>query len=192
MSCQHPGCSLEIFIRCTNHCTLNLCLEHVIEHGDMFLSDFAGALDRLDNLSSTLIEETTAAVLQVSPVIPIGMNLESCHRPTLQIDERRQNEIARVNRTYDERQEEIQKRLFLAENIDAALTERKDLFSKSGPEQAYQLAQHDLEQIKIYAAEISKQLYGKEIKTEQATPMEYGISSHHSSRHVCRTAERSF
>ena len=82
MSCQHPDCSLDIFIRCTNHCTLNLCLEHVIEHGDMFLSDFAGALDRLDNLSTTLTEETTAAISQVNPVILIRMNVESCLRST--------------------------------------------------------------------------------------------------------------
>ena len=180
MSCQHPGCSLDIFIRCTNHCTLNLCLEHVIEHGDMFLSDFAGALDRLDSLSSTLTEETTAAVSQVSTVMLIRMNVELCLRSTLQIDERRQNEIARVNRMYDERQEKIRKRLFLAESINTALTDRKERYSKSGSEQAYQVAQHDLEQLKIYAAEINKQLYVKEIKKEQTTPVEYGIGSHHS------------
>ena len=102
--------------------------------------------------------------------------------PPLQIDERRQNEIARVNRMYDERQEQIRKRLFLAENIDATLTERKEHFSKCGSEQAYQVAQHDLEQMKIYAAEISKQLCAKEIKKKHAIPpVEYGIISSHSS-----------
>ena len=93
---------------------------------------------------------------------------------------------------YDERQEQIRKRLFLAENINAALTDRKEHFSKSGPGQAYQVAQHDLEQMKIYAAEISKQLCATEIKKEQATPAEYGIDSPHSSWHVCRTAARFF
>ena len=66
MSCQHAGCSLEIFTTCPNHCTQNLCLAHVIEHGDIFVRDFTKTLDHLDKTTCTLIEEANIAATEVN------------------------------------------------------------------------------------------------------------------------------
>jgi hypothetical protein len=65
MTCEHPGCSFTIFSSCTNHCTKNVCLEHLIEHGDIFLSDFTNLLDHLDKSTCNLINEANNAVTQV-------------------------------------------------------------------------------------------------------------------------------
>lgn len=66
MSCQHAGCSLEIFTTCPNHCTQNLCLAHVIEHGDIFVRNFTKTLDHLDKTTCTLIEEANIAATEVN------------------------------------------------------------------------------------------------------------------------------
>lgn len=66
MTCEHPGCSFDVFSSCINHCTKNLCLEHSMEHGDIFLKDFTKLLDNLDQSTRTLMSEANDAVKQVS------------------------------------------------------------------------------------------------------------------------------
>ncbi len=66
MTCEHSGCSLNAFSTCTNHCKQNVCLEHLIEHGDRFLHDFTNLLDQLDKSTSNLTTEMTNCATQVS------------------------------------------------------------------------------------------------------------------------------
>ncbi len=66
MTCEHPGCSFYIFSSCTNHCMKNVCLEHLIEHGDIFLNDFTNLLDHLDKSTSILMKEVNNSATQVS------------------------------------------------------------------------------------------------------------------------------
>ncbi|CAF3356934.1 unnamed protein product [Rotaria sp. Silwood1] len=64
MTCQHPGCSFDIFSSCINHCMQNLCLIHLIDHGDIFLHDFTDLLDHLDKSTCILMQETNFAETQ--------------------------------------------------------------------------------------------------------------------------------
>ncbi len=66
MTCEHPGCSLNAFSTCANHCKQNVCLEHLIEHGDIFLNDFTNLLDHLDKSTSILMKEVNNSATQVS------------------------------------------------------------------------------------------------------------------------------
>jgi hypothetical protein len=43
----------------------NVCLEHLIEHGDIFLNDFTNLLNHLDKSTRTLMKETNNAGTQV-------------------------------------------------------------------------------------------------------------------------------
>ena len=66
MTCEHPDCSLSIFSSCTNHCTKNVCLQHLIEHGDKYLNDFTYLLDQLDKSTCTLINEINNTSIEVN------------------------------------------------------------------------------------------------------------------------------
>ena len=88
MTCQHLGCSLEIFTTCPNHCTLNLCLAHVMEHGDIFVRDFTKTLDHLDKTTSTLIDEANVAATEVSERFCQCCLRDSSHRPSATLDRR--------------------------------------------------------------------------------------------------------
>jgi hypothetical protein len=66
MTCQHSGCSLDIFSSCINHCTQHVCLKHLIEHGDIFLSDYTERLNHLDKSTTILMKEANIAATQVS------------------------------------------------------------------------------------------------------------------------------
>lgn len=68
MTCEHSNCSFNIFSSCINHCNQNLCLEHLIEHGDIFLNDFTNLLNLLDTSTATLMKETNYAATQVSEI----------------------------------------------------------------------------------------------------------------------------
>jgi hypothetical protein len=66
MTCQHPGCSFTIFTLCTNHCMKNVCLEHLIEHGDTMLNDYTNLVDHIDKSTCILMNEVNSAATQVS------------------------------------------------------------------------------------------------------------------------------
>ncbi len=71
MTCQHPACSFHIFSSCTNHCMKNVCLKHLMEHGDIFLHDYTNLLNHLDKSTDLLMKEVNFATTQVSEGIII-------------------------------------------------------------------------------------------------------------------------
>jgi len=144
MTCQHPGCSFHIFSSCTNHCTKNVCLEHLIEHGDIFLQDFTNLLDRLDKSTCVLMKEVNNGMTQII--------------------QRREYEIERINHIYDEEQQEIRKQLTFAETANNLLKDKQDQLIKSKQQNQCLIAQHDIEQIKSYTIQIKKSLHEKQIK----------------------------
>lgn len=66
MTCQDPNCSSDVFSSCTNHCMKNLCLKHLIEHGDLFVDDFTSLLHQLEKSTSLLVKKINYATRQVS------------------------------------------------------------------------------------------------------------------------------
>ncbi|CAF0930010.1 unnamed protein product [Adineta steineri] len=144
MTCEHFGCSSNKFSMCKNHCRKYVCLEHLIEHGDIFIHDFSNLIDHLDKSTSNLTEEANNA--------------------TEQIIERRQHELDRINRMYDEEEEEIRKRLTFAEGANNLLNDKQNQLTISRQQDECHVEQHDLEQLKFYAIEIKKSLVKKEEK----------------------------
>ncbi|CAF1139658.1 unnamed protein product [Adineta ricciae] len=176
MTCEHPRCSSDIFSRCTNHCKKNVCLEHLIEHGDAFLHDFTNLMDRLDKAVTCLAQVTTDTATAIT--------------------ERHQRDISRINRIYDEQQETLRKRLAFAEEANAFVKDKESLLAKST------FAQHDVEQINMYTVEIknftiNKQdskpfipqpldtLDSKMFQCPLTKPNVFGITSEHKIRFDC-------
>ncbi|UJR25692.1 hypothetical protein I4U23_007043 [Adineta vaga] len=161
MACEHPGCSLTIFSTCTNHCKKNVCLEHLIEHGDTFILDFTNLIDQVDKAAVCL---TKAA-----------------NNTTTSIVEQRQCEITRINRMYDEEQQVLRKRLAFAEATNAFVKEKQDILTNSKPPNECHITQHDLEQIRIYTIQIKN---ATDVKQEKSfTPRQLDI--HDSRMYQC-------
>ncbi|CAF3067752.1 unnamed protein product [Rotaria socialis] len=147
MTCQHPGCSFGIFSSCINHCMQNVCLEHLIEHGDIFISDFTGLLNRLDKSTCIVMKETNIAAKQIV--------------------QRREYEIERINRMYDEEQKGIRKRLAFAETANTFLKDKQDKLIICKQKNECHLSQHDIEQLKLYATVIRNPPEEKQAKEEK-------------------------
>ncbi|CAF3560846.1 unnamed protein product [Rotaria sordida] len=147
MTCQHPGCSFDIFSSCIHHCMQNVCLVHLIEHGDIFLRDFTDLLDHLDKSTCILMKEANLAKTQII--------------------QRRQYEIDRINHLYDENQQEIRKRLTFAEAANALIIDKQHKLIKSKQENECHIGQHDFEQIKSYIIHIKNSSFEKQDKKEE-------------------------
>ena len=158
MSCEQIGCQSDVFSSCSNHCTKQLCLKHVVEHGDAFLKNFVVAIDQLENISHLLIDQLNLATAKV----------KSKRRKkhfvfvfeTFQIAERRQIELDRIQSFYDEKQFYLRQQNLFAENADRLIKKKSESNCRSN--------QHDFEQLKIYAKQIDKYL----IKNEEIKPIE--------------------
>jgi hypothetical protein len=44
----------------------NVCLKHLMEHGDIFIHDYTSLLNHLDESTNTLMKEVNFAMAQVS------------------------------------------------------------------------------------------------------------------------------
>ncbi|CAF4137068.1 unnamed protein product [Rotaria sp. Silwood2] len=123
----------------------NVCLIHLIEHGDALLSDFTDLLDHLDKSTCVLMKEANFSKTQII--------------------QRRQYEIERINRMYDKDQREIRKRLAFAEAANALLKDKQHKLIKSKQENECHIGQHDFEQIKSYAIQIKDSSFEKQDKS---------------------------
>ena len=60
-NCEHPFCTRLIATKCSNHCQLELCQEHLIEHKNLFFAQYQKSFNNLHKSLNDLVnplEET--------------------------------------------------------------------------------------------------------------------------------------
>jgi hypothetical protein len=63
--CEHPFCTRLISNKCSNHCQLDLCNEHLIEHKNLFVVQYEKSFNNLKKSFNELINLIEAKKTQI-------------------------------------------------------------------------------------------------------------------------------
>jgi hypothetical protein len=124
--CEHPFCTRLISSKCLNHCQLDLCEEHLIEHKNLFLVQYEKLFNNLKKTFQSL--------------------LDSFEETKKRIDMNYQKKISLIN---DNSSNEFEEKSLLIISTENLIKKKLQLLNDVKIGQAL-LYQYDIEQIKLY------------------------------------------
>ncbi|CAF1009866.1 unnamed protein product [Rotaria sordida] len=131
--CEHPFCTRSISTTCSNHCQLDLCQEHTIEHKALFLvqyeKSFNKATESLNEIINS-IEETKK-------------NLNNNY----------QKDIFLVNENHNNKLNELEQEFQFVIATQKLIKQKLQLLNDVKNDQTL-LYQYEIEQIKLYLTKI--------------------------------------
>jgi len=133
--CEHPFCTRSISKKCSNHCQLDLCEEHITEHKNLFRVQYEKSFN---NVTKSLNEF-------IHSIEQTKHNLKLKH----------QNDISLVNETYKNKLKEIEQKSSLIISTQNLIKKKVQLLNDVKTSQAI-LYQYDIEQIKLYRNKIQE------------------------------------
>ena len=128
--CEHPFCTRMIFTKCSNHCQLDLCEEHLTEHKNLFLVQYEKSFHNLEKTYQQLLE-----------------SFEAAKKTT---DANYQQQISSINENADHHSSnELDEKSSLIVSTRNLIKKKSQLLHDVKNDQAL-LYQYDIEQIKLY------------------------------------------
>jgi hypothetical protein len=143
--CEHPLCTRLISTKCSNHCQLDLCQEHIIEHQNLFLVQYEKSFNKLSKSINELID-----------------SIEDTKKD---IDIKYEKEISLVNQKHKNEIHLIDQKSSLISSTQNLIKKKLQLLADIKNGQAL-LYQYDIEQIKLYLTKIH-QYSNDKITTEK-------------------------
>jgi hypothetical protein len=140
MICEHPSCARSILTKCSNHCQLDLCQEHLTEHQNLFVVQYEKSLNKYHQSIETCIQTLDASKIHV--------------------DSHYQKELLSINEHYNTQLNLLEEKSLFIESIENFLKEKSDLVTNVKLGQAT-LHQYDLEQAKLYHAKLADYLHAE-------------------------------
>jgi hypothetical protein len=139
-TCEHPFCTRSISKKCSNHCQLDLCEEHITEHKNLFRVQYEKSFNNVTKSLNELIHS----------IEQTKHNLKLKH----------QNDISLVNETYKNKLKEIEQKSSLIISTQNLIKKKVQLLNDVKSNQAV-LYQYDIEQIKLYRNKIQEDHHEK-------------------------------
>ncbi|CAF0803996.1 unnamed protein product [Rotaria sp. Silwood1] len=127
--CEHPLCTRVISAICSNHCQLDLCEEHIIEHRNLFLVQYEKSFNNLSDSLNELINSVEEA----------KKNLENNY----------QKDISIINENHNNKLNGLEQEFLLVSSTQKLIKKKLQLLTDVKNGQAF-LYQYDIEQIKLY------------------------------------------
>ncbi|CAF0995718.1 unnamed protein product [Rotaria sordida] len=140
--CEHPFCARLVLATCSNHCQLDLCQEHMIEHKNLFLVQYEKSFNNLKELLNELINSTEE----------IKNNLNTKY----------QKDISIINENYNNKLNELEQQFQFVISTQKLIKKKLQLLTDVKNGQAF-LYQYDIEQIKLYLSKIREYNHDKTI-----------------------------
>jgi len=138
--CEHPFCTRSISKKCSNHCQLDLCEEHITEHKNLFRVQYEKSFNNITKSLNELIHS----------IEQTKHNLNLKH----------QNDISLVNETYKNKLKKIEQKSSLIISTQNLIIKKVQLLNDVKSSQAV-LYQYDIEQIKLYRNKIQEYQHEK-------------------------------
>jgi hypothetical protein len=142
--CEHPFCSRSISTKCSNHCQLDLCQDHLIEHKNLFLVQYEKSFNNLNKSLNELIHSIEEEKTK------ININYEK--------------EILLINENHNNKLNDVQQKSLLIFSTENLIKKKLQLLNDVKNGQAL-LYQYDIEQIKLYLTKI-REYHQDKITTE--------------------------
>jgi hypothetical protein len=138
--CEHPFCTRLISSKCSNHCQLDLCEEHLTEHKNLFLVQYEKLFNNLKQSYQELFNsfEEEKKTIDINYQEKISLISDKSNNPA--------NEIKQKSLLILSTQNLIKKKLKLLNDV------------KNGQALLYQ---YDIEQIKLYRNKIQEDQHEK-------------------------------
>lgn len=133
MTCEHPLCTRLISKKCSNHCQLDLCEEHFIEHEHLFLIQYEKSFNNLKKSFQTLLHSIEER----------RKTLEETHRTNL----------ASLNDHSSLSSTELEHKSSLVLSTQNLIKKKRQLLQDARKDQAL-LYQYDIEQLRLYRTTI--------------------------------------
>ena len=137
--CEHPFCTRSISTKCTNHCQLDLCSEHVIEHGNLFLAQYEKSLANFQKL----INDYSHAIEQ----------------DRIQLDAKYHEDLLSIDEAHCDQLKLIEQESTLVTATENFIERKRQLLASVNSGQA-SLHQYDIEQVKLYQTKMRECLAG--------------------------------
>jgi len=133
--CEHPFCTRLISSKCSNHCQLDLCNEHLIEHKNLFAVQYEKSFNNLKKSFNDLIN-----LIEEKKEI-INNNYEK--------------HISLINKNSNNKLNDIEQKSSLILSTQNLIKKKLQLLTDVKNGQAL-LYQYDIEQIKLYLNKIQE------------------------------------
>lgn len=143
MICEQDHCSSNSFSTCKNHCMKQLCLEHLIEHEDMFLNRYENLLNQLEKSNNQLINEIK--------------------KTNVKITQHRNHELERIKTSYSIEENQFEQQYAFLKQAQQLYEVKNEQFKKSSQEKQCFINQHDFQQIKAYHEQLKDLLDRKSV-----------------------------
>ena len=134
MMCEHPLCTRSISKKCSNHCQLDLCEEHLIEHEHLFLIQYEKSFNNLKKSFQNLLHSIEER----------RKTLEDTHRKNL----------ALIDDHSSLSSNEFEQKSSLILSTQNLIKKKRQLLQDARNDQAL-LYQYDIEQLRLYRKIIS-------------------------------------
>ncbi|CAF1316187.1 unnamed protein product [Rotaria magnacalcarata] len=145
-NCEHPFCIRFIATKCSNHCQLELCQEHLIEHKNLFLAQYQKSFNNLHKSLNDLVN--------------------SMEETKKTLDDNYQKDVSVLNENHHKQLNEAERKFLFVNVTQKLIKEKRQLLTDVKNDQAF-LYQYDIEQIKLYLTTMQEYHRDKiETKTE--------------------------
>ena len=133
MICEHPHCARSITDKCSNHCQLDLCQEHIVEHRQLFLVQYEKLLTKYNQ--------------------SLNERLETLETKKAELERNYQNELSSIDEHQHEQTHLLEEKTLLMDSVESFVQKKRQLLSlvKMGHDT---LHQYDLEQVKLYRGKV--------------------------------------
>ena len=129
MICEHPHCARSITSKCSNHCQLDLCQEHVTEHRQLFLVQYEKLLTKFNQ--------------------SLSERLETLEASKAALERKYKTELLSINEHQHEQTHLLEEKTLLMDSVQAFLRKKRQLLTLVNVGDST-LHQYDLEQVKLY------------------------------------------
>ncbi|UJR25694.1 hypothetical protein I4U23_007045 [Adineta vaga] len=154
-TCEHPFCTRSILQKCSNHCQLDLCEEHIIEHKNLFLAQYEKSFINLTKL--------------------LNESLHSIEEQKSNVNFDYQKGFSSIHEKYQMKLNEINEKSRLIMSTQKLIEKKVQLLTDIKHDKAV-LNQYDIEQMKLYLNKLQE--YPQEevtIKNDETVPVNSSV-----------------
>lgn len=143
-SCEDSSCPRDSVAKCSNHCQLNLCSEHLNDHQDSFVHQYE---KRLNEFHQRLNE-----------------CLENVEELKITAETEYQRDLLKINENYRNKLNLLDEKNFLVRSTENLIKKKLQLLLNVKNSRA-ELHQYDFEQVQLFQTKINENLSAKTEKT---------------------------
>ncbi|CAF2872322.1 unnamed protein product [Rotaria sp. Silwood2] len=160
--CEHPFCTRSISATCSNHCQLDLCQEHIIEHKNLFLVQYEKSFNNLNESLNELIDSIEEEKATVENIY--------------------QKDVSIINENHNNKLNELEQQFLFVISTQKLIKKKLQLLTDVKNGQAC-LYQYDIEQIKLYLTKIREYHHDKittdtnKNDTKASSPLDSDVNS---------------